>query len=293
MSTSNLDADIDALFALPLAEFITARNALAGRLKREGRRDESDRVKAMIKPSITAWAVNQLYWKNGEAFQRLIEAGQRFREAQASKLGEKSRDMGAAVQARRKTLSELSRLAAALLSAAGHNATSETIRRITTTLEAISAYASLPGAPSPGRLTEDLDAPSFEALAGLIAGENVKQQAERPAPVVVPDRGDAREAKITAAKVSLSDAEQVLNEARARVQRIDAELKTAVADVNEAEKHEREAEERFQQASVASKEARRRERSLAAEAQDAAKAVENAARLVEKTSRQLSIQLKR
>ena len=35
---------------------------------------------------MTAWTVNQLYWKQRDAFNRLIETGERFRKAQAAQL---------------------------------------------------------------------------------------------------------------------------------------------------------------------------------------------------------------
>src|SRR6476620_8060357 len=124
-----LENDLDALFKLPAAEFTAARNALAVQLKKGGRRDESDRVKALAKPSITAWAVNQLYWQHREAFDRLIATGQRFRQAQTSSRAGKIADMREALDARREVLLHLSDLAAALLRDAGSSPTPETIHR--------------------------------------------------------------------------------------------------------------------------------------------------------------------
>ena len=49
--------DVDALFTLPLPEFIGARKVLAARLKKAGHGDEANQVKALAKPSISAWAV--------------------------------------------------------------------------------------------------------------------------------------------------------------------------------------------------------------------------------------------
>jgi hypothetical protein len=294
----DLDDDIDALFALPLAEFTVARNALAARLKQGGHGDEADRVKAMVKPSISAWAVNQLYWRHREPFDRLIATGQRFRQVHASQFAGKLADMRVSGDARRKALSDLSRLAAALLRDAGHNATSDTMRRITTTLEAISAYASLPDAPLPGRLTDDVDPPGFEALTA--DGKMTEQAEERTG--VTPFRSsrrneapagnvreleETRQARIAAAKVSLRHAEHVLNDVQARAQGANTAMKKAAAAAKEAEKHKLDAEERFKKASAASEDAERRARSVAAVAQETAKAVEDAARNVEKASREL------
>src|SRR5215471_16158345 len=85
--------DIDALFKLPLGEFTAARNALAAEFKKAGRQAEANETKALIKPSVSAWVVNQLFWRHREAFDRLLEAGNRLRHAQASPLtGDSARE---------------------------------------------------------------------------------------------------------------------------------------------------------------------------------------------------------
>jgi hypothetical protein len=302
-----LEDDIDALFALSWAEFTGARNALAAQLKQDGRGDDAARVKALDKPSITAWAVNQLYWQHRKPFDQLIAAGQRFRQAQASQLAGKVADTRGPRDERREALSDLSRLAAALLRAAGHSATSDTMRRITTTLEAMSVSASLPDAPSPGRLTNDVDPPGFEALAALIPGTRMTNRTEGPtraspflksaavksdsrkgaAVTGIRDLEETRQARISAAKVSLQNAERVLNEARTSAQVAKAALKRANANAKEAEKQKRQAEERFQKTSAASQEAGQRARSVAVEAERATRAVGDAERAVEKASSEL------
>src|SRR5438132_10526856 len=101
----DVEHDIDALFGLSLAEFTGARNALAARLKQGDRRDEAERVKALAKPSVSAWAVNQLYWKHRKAFDRLITSGESFRQAQALQLAGKLSNMRRSLDARREALS--------------------------------------------------------------------------------------------------------------------------------------------------------------------------------------------
>ena len=177
---SKLENELDALFRLPVAEFTAARNTLAAQLKKGGRRDESDRVKALAKPSISAWAVNQLYWNHREAFDRLIATGERFRKAQSSGRAGKVADMREALDARRDALSHLSDLATALLRDADSSPTPETIHRISTTLEAMSAYASFPDDLRPGRLTRDVDPPGFESFASLIPRAGMTKMKEEP-----------------------------------------------------------------------------------------------------------------
>ena len=302
--------DLDELFRLPLGEFTAARNTLAKRLKQSGRGNEAEFVKGLVKPPITAWAVNQLYWKHREAFDRLIATGERFRRAQASGLSRKVADMRGALDARRQELSNLSDLATALLRNAGHNPTPETIRRITTTLEAMSAYASLHDGPHPGRLTHDVDPPGFESLGSLMPSTGVKESREEPAQVTSSQKSgrDARstsrkadakadlrqlektrQASRAAAKVSLQDAKRVLIEARARIQSLEAVQKKANAEAKEAEKQRREAEQRFEKTKAASEDAARRARSVAIEVEEAVKAVHDARRTVEKASKELEL----
>jgi hypothetical protein len=296
--TMGLDDDIDALFRLLPAEFIGARNTLAAQLKKSGRPNDADRVKLLGKPSISAWAVNQLYWIHREPFDELIAIAKRSRP------GGKVTDMRESLDARREVLSHLSDLATTLLRDAGHNPTLDTMRRITTTLEALSTYALLPDGPTPGRLTNDVDPPSFESLASLMSGAGTKQLA-RQSTKIVPFRksgsakpqpkatGDVRrleetrQAKIAAAKVSLQDAKRSLSDARAQTQSLEAAQKKANADAKEAEKYRREAEERLEKATVASEDATRRARSVAGELTQAVKALEDAKRTVEKATKEL------
>jgi hypothetical protein len=309
-TTRELEDDVDALFGLSLAEFTGARNTLAARLKQAGRGDEANRVKALVKPSISAWAVNQLYWQHRKAFDQLIATGYRFRQAQTSRLAGKVADIREALDARREALTHLSDLATALLRDAGHNPTPDTTRRIATTLEALSAYASFPVGPSPGRLTHDVDPPGFESLASLMPGAGVTKLTVVPAQVPQSQESgsaatkrrpktapagevrrleETRKARIAAAKASLQGAKRVLSEARAREQRAEAAQKKANAEAKAAEKERREAEQRFETARAASEFVGRRARSAAAEVEQAAKAVEEANRAVEKASKELEV----
>ena len=183
-----------------------------------------------------------------QPFDELIATGKHFR--QGSRAVGKVADMRESLDARREVLSHLSDLAAALLRDAGHSPTLDTLRRINTTLEAMSAYALLPDGPTPGRLTHDVDPPSFELLASLMSGAGTIERTEEPKRVVplrksgsasqqktadVRRLEEARQAKIAAAKIALQDAKRALVDARARAQSVEAEQRKANADVKEAE----------------------------------------------------------
>jgi len=290
-----------------LTEFIGARKTLAARLKRDGHGNESDRVKAMVKPSISAWAVNQIYWMHREAFDRLIATSQTFRRAQSSRLAGKVADMREALGARREALSELSTLATSVLRDAGHNPTPDMVRRVTTTLDAMSAYASLPRDLAPGRLTQDVDPPGFDSLATFVSVAHMPARTKEPARVI-PFRKDTdatnaprkavpsddarriektRQAKIATAKASLQEAKRVLVKAQARARNAEAAQKKANADAKEKEKLRREAEERLDKARAVSEDAARGAQSVAAEVDEASKAMRDAEHTLGLASKEL------
>jgi hypothetical protein len=288
--------DIDALFQLPLTEFTAARNALAARLKKAGDSEDAERVKAITKPSIPAWAVNQLYLKHRIVFDRLLDAGEKFRKAQTAQLAGKSGDIRAPLETRRAALSELTTHAARLLTEAGSAAAPDTMRRVTTTLEALSTYAGLPGAPEPGRLTDDVQPPGFEALAALVPRVDGPGRAAGPTRIIPfhqkaprkaaaktpasPDDAKAREAQrkaqLAAAKTAVHEAERTLRDARKAVQRAEEELKKAAAKSKDADAEKQRAEQQLERVAAAADEARRNARGVAAKAEGAAQDVEDA-----------------
>ena len=295
IAKDKLEDEIDALFRLPLAEFTGARNTLAARLKQERRPNDAERVKLLSKPSVSAWTVNQLYWNHREEFDQLIATGKRFGPARVARKAAGMRD---SLDARREVLIELSDLATALLRDAGHNPAQDTIRRIVTTLEAMSAYALLPDGPIPGRLTQDLDPPSFDSLASLMSAPGKMEDADitpsRKSTVAKATTTDNvrrleefRKAKITAAKISLQDAKKLLADARSRAQNLEAAQKKANSEVKETEKLRREAEQRLEKATAASEDASRRAESIADELGEVAKTAEEAKRAVEKATKEL------
>jgi hypothetical protein len=279
-NSAKLNDDVDALFKLPLAEFIDARNTLAKSLKQSGRADDANLVKTLAKPSVSAWTVNQLYWHHRDDFEMLLAAGRRFRKAQTSG---KIADMRDALQARSEALVGLSDLATSLLSEAGHNPSSDMIRRITTTLEALSA---LSDGPTLGRLSQDVDPPGFESLASFIPAAGSKKPSTTPASDERKNK-ETRQVKIAAAKFSLQAAKRAMADARVRVQSLESAKKTAQAEVKQAEKQFREAEERFKKARAASEAASQRSKNVLADAEEATKAAEDAKRAVEKATKEL------
>lgn len=305
---AGLEEEIDALFTLPLAEFTGERNTLSARLKKEGRKDDAERVKLLSKPSVSAWAVNQLYWDHRDDFDELIVASKHFRPA-STRLAGRVAGMRDSLDARREALTNLSQLAADILTEAGHSPSPDTMRRVLTTLEALSAYALLPDGPTPGRLTGDVDPPSFESLALLMSGgghveetvlpsrksdKSTSKTREKAASSAEVRRiEEFRQAKITAAKASLQEAKTSLSDARAKVQRSDAAQKKANAQLKDAEKQKRQVESLMQKAAAAYDDAASRAKSAEAEAREAAREVENAKRSVDEATKEFESLLRK
>lgn len=300
--------ETDALFQAPLAEFTSARNALAARLKKNGDAAAAERVKSLGKPSISAWVANQLYWRHRKAFDRLFAAGDRFRSAQAAQLAGKSADLRASLDARREALADLTKHAADILRDAGHPASPDTTRRVMTTLEALATYGEQPEAPQAGRLTADVDPPGFEALAALVPRGAHARSVKSPEGTHAPPRvipfnqpkpqparrkaGDEKEearrreaerrAKETQARKELREAEHALVTARREAERARAAMRDAAARAKAAEKAKAALEARFEKLSATADTARQDARRVASEAEEAAQAMDDAERAVQK-----------
>ena len=307
-SKQSVDDDVDGLFRLPLTEFTAARNAMAARVKKAGDPESAERIKSLTKPSVAAWTVNQLFWKHRIVFDRLLDAGERFRKAQTAQLAGKSADLRAPLESRRAALSELSTHAAKVLGEAGSSPTPDTMRRVTTTLEALSTYAGIPDTPQPGRLMDDVQPPGFEALAALVprvgsdraAGPTriIPFEARKPPRKTSTKKGAGaddekareaeRKAQVAAAKAAVQDAERTLRESRKAAQRAEEELKKVAARAKEADTEKQKAEQQLEKVTALANDARKNARAVAAAAESAAQEVEDAERALEKAKRALS-----
>jgi hypothetical protein len=126
------------LYGLPLERFVRERDSLAKELRAEGRRDEASRVAAMRKPSLAAWAVNQLVRTQRGATAALFEAGDRVVKAQANLIAGRGDPVAfrADVKRERASVAKLVEAARGLLSAEGHELTPAMLERVSDTLHA-------------------------------------------------------------------------------------------------------------------------------------------------------------
>ena len=150
--TASYDDTVAALYQAPHAEFVAERKRLSNELKAGGDKAGAARLAKLPRPSISAWAVNQLWWHARANFDELLAAAELLRR------GERQ-----AASAHREALTRLRARAGTLLGAAGHAATEGTLRRVATTLSALAATGGFDPDP-PGALSADRDPPGFDAV---------------------------------------------------------------------------------------------------------------------------------
>jgi hypothetical protein len=151
---------IDDLYQLPLDQFTARRNDLAKELKDAGDETGAGSVAKLRKPSLPAWAVNQLARREKRSLADLFKASDTLRDAHAAG-GDALRD---ATRARNALISRLVDTAAAILEEAGHSPGRAHLDRVTATLQA-SADDEFRADLAGGRLVTDLQPTGFGGLA--------------------------------------------------------------------------------------------------------------------------------
>jgi hypothetical protein len=171
------ESPLDRLYQLPLSEFVTARNALA----KESGADAAE-VRSLQKPSLPAWAVNQLYWQRRDIYDDLIARAQDLRATHDATLGGKRADLRGASRSHEDAVDAALKATLGLLAEDGQPVTEATRQAVATTLRG------LPADDPPGRLTRQLQPRGFEMLAGSLPGGTARPA---PPPTKIADRSAA------------------------------------------------------------------------------------------------------
>jgi hypothetical protein len=149
------DDATDDLYALPLEEFVPARDALAKELRRDKRRVEAAEIAALQKPTRPAWMVNQLSRTEGALTAKLLECAEALAEAQETAVsGEGARDLRAAGRAERQAVERLME-AARGLRPEGRSPSTAMLERVRVTLQAAAGDEELRERIRLGRLVEE------------------------------------------------------------------------------------------------------------------------------------------
>jgi hypothetical protein len=248
-------ADIDRLYSSPLERFTSARDALSRTLRQDGDRDAAAEVKKLRKPSVSAWALNQVTFSEPEAVERLIEAGQGLREAQQRLLEQGERGaLREAVTREREAVEEVVALAEQHLREGGHPLGATVEGKLRDTAHAGALDDEVAGELRSGRLVHERVVSDLGLAGAQAPGQRpVRRHAPRP------PRLSARETrKLEALRRRVEQAQRARDEAR-------ADLRDAEREAKEARHAAERAERKLERARAKAKEAIRRAEELEAE----------------------------
>jgi hypothetical protein len=231
--------DADELYGLPFDEFIPARNALVRELRGAGRREEAGEVAALRKPSVAAWAVNQLVRTQRKGVDELFEAGDGLRSVHDQVLAGRG-DAGSlrgAVARERSAVDALTQAARGLLSSQGHELSATIIERVSDTLHAAALDDDARAQVRDGRLERELRHVGLGMTPGAAPVRTRARTREKPAAEPKKDRKAEREARRR-----LERATRAVSTARERRDKAAAALEEAEETLTEAQREEADAE---------------------------------------------------
>jgi hypothetical protein len=253
--------DASELYALPLEQFVPERTALAKALRGEGKREQAEHVSKLPKPSVAAWAVNQLVRTQVVAANDLFEAGDALASAQAEVLAGQgsAAALRDAAEHERAAVAELVGIARGLPSGDGVGLNPAMLERVAETLHAAALDERAREAVRHGCLVRELKhiglgAGSLSGAAAPVgasarrpaAKPPVKPAAERSAeePEAEADRAAEaaaaadreRDQRLTAARKVERDAARAAERAAKELEAAQARMDYAAATFRQAEK---------------------------------------------------------
>ena len=246
--SAELEEEIDALYAGPLEHFVSGRNALSRKLKQAGAADTAAEVAALRKPTVAAWAVNQLARTHRRDVDLLLDAGKRIVDAQQTSIAEGGRGgLDAARVSLRTAVTDLTASAERVL---GDRAGQATLTRVAETLRSAATEEKGRELLARGRLTSELSDTGWDTIAALAPASAPRER----------DTGGDRKrgqasARLKAAREALQKEQSAQSAAAAQLrkavrdeERLRERLQAAEAAVEEAQAEVAVAEQRLQAA---------------------------------------------
>jgi hypothetical protein len=268
----------DELYGLPPGDFTRARDERAKRLRGKGEREAANAVKALRRPTVAAWALNQLSRRRKKDLDTLLSAGEDLRAAQEELLGGGDRSgFQDAASRERALVARLAADTATMATEAGERGAG-LLEKVAETLHAAALDEETADELRRGRLVREREAiGGFGAMAEARAegrtappspGTPKKSPRKRAPRQPQPDRQ-----ALTAARTDERHARRELDAAERAVRHAEERAEAAEAHAREAGERARLTAERLREAKRAQAAARkahtRAERALA-KAEDAA-----------------------
>jgi hypothetical protein len=213
-----LDEALDELYGVDPEDFVAERKRLARELKDAGDSAAADAVAKTRKPTVAAWALNQLARKQRRDVDLLLDAGHRLRQAQEGVVG--GADRAAFEQAQkteREALRRLTQQASELLG----GASSQALSQIGSTLRTAAVSEEGRELLARGRFTTPLESEGFDVF-GSLPTSPARSKKTTPA---AETRKTAEELK--QAKARVRELEQQVREAEREAARLESEWQKA------------------------------------------------------------------
>jgi hypothetical protein len=228
--------EVDRLYGLALAQFTKARDELARELRKAGQGEASAEVKALAKPSLSAWTVNQLARKEPLQVRALMTAGERLRKAQSELLGGGDpEELQAALQRQRQVVDALVESAKRILEKAGQPATEATLERVRGTLTAAAGDEEGARLVEQGRLAKDLEPVGFGGVTAVPSGKRRRAQPKGRNDEGRKRRAEAAKRKVDALRAEVAEQRKHARRAASEARKAEAELDRLAARLEAAE----------------------------------------------------------
>lgn len=233
----DIESELDRLYSLPLDGFTSERNSIAKAAKEGGEDVAATRVKALKKPSVGAWTLNQLARRHSDEITELLSIRDDLERADSP---QELRDL---TRRRRDLVAKLSKMARSVLEESEHGASHATVEKVSQGL--------LAGGDDDdrellrkGRLTRE---PTSSGLEAFGFGAEASEDAEATPKVSLKAQREVQKLRREAERLQQESArlaqEAAFAEEQARRARDKADRAAAVADgaLAEADRAGREA----------------------------------------------------
>jgi hypothetical protein len=221
------------LYGLPLEEFTRERDTLARELKRGGKTEAAEEVRALRKPPVFVWAINQAARRRPEVTRALVKAGAELRKAQRGAVsGRSPGGLQEATRAHRRLLDELTGAAHEALEERG-GVGPAVVTKVAQTLRAASVDKEASKALVAGTLAGDVEQVGFGPLLSAVPSRPRRTRPAakpkpkpppklkpKPKPKPRPDPNVKRRAKV----------QEQLDKARAKVRELEERLAQLTID---------------------------------------------------------------
>jgi len=217
-------------------------------LSKAGRPDAAEEVKKLAKPSIPVWTANQLARREPGEVRALLRSAEELRKAQQRALSGKGSDLQDRLAEQRRSVRALAHLGRDILADEGRAVSDAIVERIAKTLDAAALDEGSRFLLRAGRLTDELEPPGFEALAGMAPARRQKGGA-----AAKPKHGGLAEARRR-----VQEAQREARERAREVERAESAADDARRAAHAARERSDEAERALAEAEAALRKAQRR-----------------------------------